>query len=211
MDKNTPKISVIMSVFNSEKYLKEAVDSILEQTFTDFEFIITDDCSTDSSLAILEEYAKKDNRIILLKNSENIGLTKNLNKMIDIAKGKYIARMDADDISLPKRFQIQYNFMEENSDIGVCGSNIGHIGTLDKVSNHPLNHNEIKIGLLFKCVMMHPTIVVRKNIITKARRSGFFRIIRARKSLPGFFKIIRTYEKSEAPKSLKGGGLFTYY
>ncbi|MDA3838912.1 MAG: glycosyltransferase, partial [Candidatus Delongbacteria bacterium] len=163
----TPKISVIMSVYNSEKFLREAIDSILDQSFSDFEFIITDDCSTDNSLKILKEYSIKDDRIVLLKNSENIGLTKNLNRMLDIAKGKYIARMDADDISLSNRFEMQFDFMENNPEIGVLGSNIRYFGMIDRITNHPLEHNEIKVGLLFKCVMNHPSIIFRKEVIDK--------------------------------------------
>ena len=164
---NTPMISVIMSVYNSELYLREAIDSILDQTYSEFEFIITDDCSTDKSLRILEEYSKKDCRIVLLKNSENIGLTKSLNKMIEIAKGKYIARMDADDISLPNRFEKQYKFMEDNSEIGVLGSNIRYFGNIDQITSHPLEHEEIKIELFFKCVMMHPSVIMRKSIVNE--------------------------------------------
>jgi len=88
MDAKEPLISVIMSVYNSEEYLKDAVESILDQTFEDFEFIIVDDYSFDRSLSILENYKESDDRIVLIKNSENIGLTKNLNRMISLAKGR---------------------------------------------------------------------------------------------------------------------------
>ncbi|HEC93681.1 MAG TPA: glycosyltransferase [Candidatus Atribacteria bacterium] len=101
-----PKISVIMSVYNGEKYLKEAIGSILNQTFKDFEFIIINDGSTDDSSCILEEYAKKDSRIKVI-HQENIGLTKSLNKAIRLAKGEFIARQDVDDISLPERLEKQ--------------------------------------------------------------------------------------------------------
>ena len=119
-------ISVIMSVYNGEKYLVQAIDSILNQTYQNFEFIIIDDCSTDNSSHILQEYAKKDSRIKIIKKEKNIGIKgfiENLNLGISIAKGKYIARMDADDISLPERFQKQVNFLEKNSDFSLCFSN----------------------------------------------------------------------------------------
>ncbi|MBN2790216.1 MAG: glycosyltransferase [Candidatus Delongbacteria bacterium] len=163
--KNTPQISVIMSVYNSELYLKESVDSILNQSFSDFEFIITDDCSSDTSLIILEDYAKQDDRIVLLKNLENIGLTKNLNKMLDIVKGKYIARMDSDDISKPERFLKQYSFMEDNSDVGVLGTNIQFFGKYNELTELPLSHDEIKVELLFRDVIMHPTVFMRKSVL----------------------------------------------
>jgi glycosyltransferase involved in cell wall biosynthesis len=173
-----PEISVIMSVYNSDQYLKQAVESILNQSFTDFEFIITDDCSTDGSAEILENYKLKDKRIILLRNSENIGLTKSLNSMLEMAKGKYIARMDADDISLPERFNKQHDFMERNPEIGVLGANIRYFGIVNKITDHPIEHDEIKIELLFECIMNHPSIFMRKKVIDehKIRYNENFRI-----------------------------------
>ena len=109
-----------MSVYNGAKFLGEAIDSILAQTFTEFEFIIIDDASTDDSLKIINSY--KDARIIVVKNTKNHGLTKSLNIGIAKAKGKYVARMDADDISMPKRLEKQFDFMEEHPEFAFCGS-----------------------------------------------------------------------------------------
>ena len=108
-----------MSVYNGAKFLDEAIDSILTQTFTDFEFIVIDDASSDDSLHIINSY--KDARIIVLQNTKNIGLTKSLNLGIAKAKGKYIARMDADDISMPKRLEKQFDFMEEHPEFAFVG------------------------------------------------------------------------------------------
>jgi len=108
---NKPKISVIMSVYNGEKYLGEAIDSVLGQTFTDFDFIIVNDGSTDGSPGIIQSY--RDERIRVINNEKNIGLTKSLNKAIKESGGEYIARQDADDISLPERFEEQVWFLEE--------------------------------------------------------------------------------------------------
>lgn len=119
---NNPKISVIMSVYDGEKYLDESIQSILNQTFKDFEFIIINDCSTDNSLYIIKQYATKDKRIVLIENEENIGLTKSLNKGLKIAKGKYIARMDADDVALSERFNKQYNYLEKNKNVFLLGT-----------------------------------------------------------------------------------------
>ena len=105
MNQKSPKISTLMSVYNGSDYLKESIESILSQTFSDFEFIIINDCSTDNTGEILTEYAQKDDRIKLFNNEENIGLTKSLNKGLKIAQGEYIARQDADDVSLPQRFE----------------------------------------------------------------------------------------------------------
>ena len=114
-----PTISVIMSVYNGEKYLREAIDSILNQTFKDFEFIIIDDGSTDNSAEIIKSY--DDNRIVLIQQG-NKGLAAALNEGIKIARGKYIARMDADDISEPDRFEVQFQYMEKNPECVVVGS-----------------------------------------------------------------------------------------
>ena len=124
MKYNNPEVSVIMSVYNGKKYLKEAIESILNQTFPNFEFIIVDDGSTDKTPKILKEYAKRDKRIKIITNSENIGLTKSLNKGIKLAKGKYIARMDADDVSLSERFERQIRLLEINKHLGCVGCNV---------------------------------------------------------------------------------------
>jgi glycosyltransferase involved in cell wall biosynthesis len=108
-----PQISVIMAVYNGEKYLAEAIESILNQTFKEFEFIIIDDGSKDNSLNIIKRYAKKDSRIIIIKNEKNMKLAWSLNKGLKIARGKYIARMDSDDISLTDRLEKQYYFLEK--------------------------------------------------------------------------------------------------
>lgn len=159
-----PAISVIMSVYNSEKYLVEAIDSIINQTFTDFEFIIINDASTDGSLRLIKMYT--DPRIVLVENELNLGLTKSLNQGLRIAKGKYIARMDADDISLPKRLETQFRFMEQNPDIGLCGSWIECFGKEKKtfVWKFPQKHNEITACLFFIVVFAHPTMIIRNGI-----------------------------------------------
>ena len=114
MNETSPKISVLMSVYNGSDYLRESIESILNQTFDDFEFIIINDSSTDNTEEILNEYAQKDHRIKLFNNKENIGLTKSLNKGIRLAQGEYIARQDADDISFPKRFEKQVAVLDRH-------------------------------------------------------------------------------------------------
>ena len=106
-----PKVSVLMSVFNAEDFIQEAVDSVLQQTFSDFEFIIVDDASTDGSLQRLCSY--HDPRIRILRNETNMGLTRSLNKGMEFVRGEYVARMDADDVSLPSRLQEQTVFLKE--------------------------------------------------------------------------------------------------
>lgn len=124
MNEITPKVSVLMSVYNGSSYLIESIESILNQTFSDFEFIIINDCSTDSTWDILTAYAQKDNRIKLFNNEENIGLTKSLNKGLKLARGEYIARQDADDISLPKRLEKQVILLDKDPEIGLVSCDI---------------------------------------------------------------------------------------
>ena len=117
-----PRISVLMPAYNSEQYIAEAIESILNQTFTDFEFIIINDGSTDNTAKIVKEYAKKDKRIKFIDNEQNQGFIATLNQCLDIATGKYVAKMDSDDISLPDRFSAQVEFLDSNPDYGMCGA-----------------------------------------------------------------------------------------
>src|SRR6476646_1873373 len=125
-----PPISVVMAVYNSEQTAPESIESILQQTFSDFEFIIVDDGSTDSTGEILHAYARLDNRIKLY-TQENLGLIASLNRHCRLAKGRYIARMDADDVSSPDRFEKQFGFLEAHPEIGVLGTWIQDIGRKD--------------------------------------------------------------------------------
>ena len=182
-------ISVIMSVYNGEKYLVQAIDSILNQTYQNFEFIIIDDCSTDNSSHILQEYAQKDSRIKIIKKEKNIGIKgfiKNLNLGISLAKGKYIARMDADDISLPERFQKQVDFLENNDDYIFsntdcdfyyqnedvflkCANKENRKLTSDK--KHQFSEEEI---LDDKYIIRTASVVFRRSILDEYLNSNFF-------------------------------------
>ncbi len=160
------KISVVMSVYNGELYLAEAMNSILNQTFTDFEFIIIDDGSTDSSREIIESY--KDPRIKLLTNDYNQGLAQSLNKGISIARGKYIARMDADDISLPERLEKQVAFMEENTGIGVCGTWVKIIGVNPEwVRELETDPETMRSNFIFGHQIVHPSVIMSKDLLLK--------------------------------------------
>ena len=119
----TPKISVLMPVYKTDKrHLKEAIESILQQTFSDFEFLILDDCPEDSREDVVKSF--NDKRIKYFKNEKNLGITKARNKLIDMAKGEYLAVFDHDDLSMPTRFEKQVQFLDENADCGVVGCNI---------------------------------------------------------------------------------------
>lgn len=160
-----PKISVIMPAYNAEKYIKAAIESILEQTFTDFEFIIIDDGSIDSTAAIIQSYSDK--RIRFCPNEQNIGVAATLNRGLELACGEYIARMDADDISLPKRFEKQTAYMDEHVDIAVCGTAI-EMFCDNKVIGRRFPSSEpekLKEDLFFSCGVAHPSVMMRKTVI----------------------------------------------
>ncbi len=161
-----PLISVIMPVYNAEKYLEESIQSILNQTFTDFEFIIINDGSKDKSLEIIKRYQKKDKRIILLNNKVNLKLQRSLNKGLSIAKGKYIARMDADDISLPERFSIQFEFLEKHPSVFLVGGSVivisekgNKIGMFKKYTNF----KKLKRKLSSSNPFIHPSVLFRNT------------------------------------------------
>lgn len=161
-----PLVTILMPVYNGEKYLEEAIKSILNQTFRDFEFLIIDDGSTDKSAEIIASF--NDARIRLERNEANLGLIKTLNKGFRLSKGKYIARMDCDDISLPKRLSIQASFMEKHPEIGVCGSWVKVIGLKQKfINKYPQNDGEARAYFLFNTPFAHPSVIIRKEIIEK--------------------------------------------
>ena len=165
-----PKISVVMSAFNEESHIKNAILSIQNQTFQDWELVIVDDGSSDHTLDIIKKLAELDNRIVLIINNQNMGLAKSLNKGIYASKGQYIARMDADDYSLPNRLSSQLNFMEINQNISVLGTGATYCDSNGKKLsdiNFPENHNDIVRFLLKSSPILHPSVLMRKTFIQK--------------------------------------------
>lgn len=156
-----PKVSVILPVYNCEQYIFETIQSVLNQTFTDFELLIVDDCSTDKTVAIIKEF--DDDRIQLTLKEKNTGYTNSLNYAISIAKGQYIARMDGDDICVSTRFEKQVAFLDANPNIILCGSAIQIIGT-NTVLRHPSNHEAIKVKLCFGTAFYHPSVMGRVEV-----------------------------------------------
>ena len=166
--KNT-KVSVIMSVYNGERHVRKAINSILEQTFRDFEFIIINDASAHTTSEILNKYANKDKRIKIITNQKNLGLTKSLNRGIKIAEGKYIARMDADDIAAPNRLRKQVDFMERNLEVGLVSSFAQFIDDNDNYLNQ-INKPKKEINkkeLFFHSRIAHSSLMIRKSILDK--------------------------------------------
>lgn len=147
-----------------ETYLRTAIESILNQTYTDFEFLILDDCPDDTREDIIKSYT--DSRIKYVKNERNLGITGSRNKLISMAKGEYLAVMDHDDISAPMRFAKEVKVLDENPEIGVVGANIHKI-VANKDVIQPEFDEEIKIGLMMKCVINHPSSMIRKSLLTK--------------------------------------------
>jgi len=165
MSINHPQVSVLMPVYNSEKYIREAIESMLNQIYTDFEFIIILDPSIDNSQAIIESYA--DPRIVLINNTERLGLPRSLNHGLAISRGEFVARMDADDISLPERLEKQVAFMNMHSEIGVCGTWIKYFGEKNLVLAFPADDATIRCKLLFENNIAHPSVIIRRSIIVE--------------------------------------------
>lgn len=167
-DNNHPLVSVIMSVYNCETTIDQAINSILNQTFQNFEFIICDDCSTDSTLKILENYADNNsNQIKVIKNKTNSKLAYSLNHCLSHSQGKYIARMDGDDISAPDRLEILYNFLQKNEDYDLVGTSM--VLFSDKGERGRVNKKEVptKRDLFYDVAFNHATIMMRSEVYKK--------------------------------------------
>ena len=162
---NNPSVSVLMSAYNAEKYVGEAIESILNQTFKDYEFIIIDDASTDKTLSQIKNYT--DNRIVIIQNEKNLKLAASLNKGLRIAKGKYIARMDADDISDLTRLEKQFDFLERYPEIDICGTAMQLFGNEKGTRYYRRKDKEIKAGMIWAGTISHGTVLMRHDKIIK--------------------------------------------
>lgn len=165
---SSPRVSVLMGVYNGEQFLRPAVESILNQTFADFEFIIVEDGSTDRTWDILREYAAHDRRIVLLRNETNIGHTHSVNTALHLARGEYIARQDADDISLPERLSRQVHYLDTNHHIGILGTFIRSIDEMDAevcIERLPTTPKCIKWSLFFGNCFAHPSMMMKRTVL----------------------------------------------
>lgn len=160
-------VSVILPVFNAEKYLSQAIESILEQSYTHFELLILNDGSSDRSVEIIQSYS--DSRIRFHDSRQNTGLVSQLNKGLQHSAGQYIARMDADDIALPNRLKDQVDFLEQNPSVGLCGCFVVAFDDRKEYfkSLLPATHDEICAFLLFGSPFFHPSIMIRKSVLTE--------------------------------------------
>lgn len=158
---NTPRVSILMPIYNVEPYLREAVDSILNQTFADFELICLDDCSPDNSAEILDTYS--DPRIVRYYGEKNQGLANVLNIGMDMARGEYVARMDSDDISLPDRLQVQVDYLDNHSNVDLCSCGMQLFGNRDETWVRESNPEDVKITALFFSPILHASSMWRRN------------------------------------------------
>lgn len=156
-------ISVILPVYNAADYLAEAIESILNQSFQNFELLIINDGSTDNSKEIINSFS--DARIRSIDNNGNKGLIYTLNRGIEESIGAYIARMDADDIALPKRFEIQFNYMEQHPQVGACGTYAEYIGDRQGFWQYPVDDATIRCRLMWGSSIIHPTAFIRSSIL----------------------------------------------
>ena len=157
-----------MSVYNGERFLRQAIESILRQTLTNFEFIIVDDGSNDSTPRVLEEFAEEDSRVVLVKNEENLGLTLSLNAGFQVARGEYIARQDADDVSLPNRLVLQAQSLDEHPEVGVLGTWVLNTDEKDNEIDRwetPIYPGMVRWSLLFGNALVHGSVMIRRSVL----------------------------------------------
>ena len=161
------KITTIVPLYNSEKFLNETIESILNQTLKDFEIILVDDNSTDSTFKLAESYINNFKNIHLYKNKYTKGISGSMNTALEVAKGQYIALIDHDDLCLPNRFEKQFDYMEENINIGVCGSWMQEFDEGDSVWKFPTDNSELKAICLLHSPIPNPTAMIRKSALDK--------------------------------------------
>jgi glycosyltransferase involved in cell wall biosynthesis len=156
------KVTVLLPVYNASRYLKASIDSILNQTYSDFELMIINDGSTDNSEEVI--LSIKDERINYLKNDKNRGLIYTLNRGLQLISSEYIVRMDADDLALPERIAKQVAFMDRHPEVAVCGTQLKYFGNSSVVTNFPLEHELLSTRLLFAPGINHPTAIMRTKV-----------------------------------------------
>jgi glycosyltransferase involved in cell wall biosynthesis len=215
-----PLVSVIMPVYNAGNFLMEAIESILNQTYQNFEFIIVDDASTDNSFNVINYYAKIDKRIKPLRNKKNLGIAKTINKALSHVKGQFIARMDADDIAMPNRLEKQVEFLINNPEIGVLGSQMFEINEKNIITNVrkvPLTNKNIKKNLFITQTIQNPTLMVNKKnipegILTYDPKFSpvddldvFFKLARYTKfaNLPNYLIFYRKHKSNSSLKNIR--------
>jgi glycosyltransferase involved in cell wall biosynthesis len=197
-----PVVSVVLCVFNGGSFLREAVDSILCQTFTDFELIVVNDGSSDGSGAVLDAAAQRDSRVRVV-HQQNRGLIFSLNRGLELSRGEFVARMDADDVSLPHRFARQVEFLRSNLGIALVGSSMNLIdaegGIVGRVS-YPTGHNLVKTKMREGCSLAHPTVMGRREVFSAL--GGYRPAFHHAEDYDLWLRLIENHEIDNLPESL---------
>lgn len=162
-------LTIILPVYNGERYLREAIDSVLSQTYRDFELWVCNDGSTDGTVAIIDSYI--DPRVRRIDNPHNMGLVATLNHAFALVQSPYIARMDDDDLWEPDKLERQMALLSARPDVGICGTSIHKFGDIESTMFFPEESDALKVGLLFYCMMSHPSVVYRRSFLVE---SGLF-------------------------------------
>lgn len=197
-----PQISVIMPAYNAAKFISKSIESILSQTYKDFELIILNDASTDNTLEIIEKYAKDDPRIRVIKNKENLYIAANRNKGIKNATGKYIVWQDADDIAYPTRLEELYKFMEQNPKVGICGT---YLEVFDEtgqthIREYLTSDKELRARIFRYSPVSQPAAIIRSECFKKV---GDYNLdMPPAEDIEMSFRIGEHYEFANLPKAL---------
>jgi glycosyltransferase involved in cell wall biosynthesis len=204
MEEKSPKVSILMGVHNGEKYLSYAIESIIKQTFTDFELVVVDDASTDKTAKILDFYKNKDSRLKIIKNEKNLGLTKSLNIGLYCCKGKYVVRHDDDDVSMEGRIEEQANFLDENPKIVIAGSHFrcidGDGRFISKVEMKPLKMEAIKLFLAIDNPFVHGGVIFRRSIVMSL--GGYNDEYRTNQDIELWSRLLQNHEGANIDKCL---------
>ena len=158
-------VTIVLPVYNGERYLRDAIDSVLAQTYRDFELWVVNDGSSDGTVAIVDSYG--DPRVKRIDNPHNMGLVATLNRAFAMVETPYIARMDDDDLWHEKKLELQMALLESRPDVGVCGTSIHKFGDIDSIHIFPEESDALKVGLLFYCMMSHPSVVYRRSMLVE--------------------------------------------
>ncbi len=200
---NKFKISVLMSAYNEEKFVSDAIESILKQTRSDFEFIIINDGSIDKTYEIIQRHAEKDKRIKIISHGNKEGLAKSLNDGIKIAKGRYIARMDGNDISFPQRLEKQIDFLEAHSEVGAVGTYFKEVDEKGNVlprKQNPVLWKDVRKALFHYNPISHPSVMMRKGLLEKL--GGYDESFRTAQDYELFCRIAEVSQLRNLPEIL---------
>ncbi|SRR5258706_835555 len=203
MKKKSPKVSVVMPVYNCEKYVGAAIESILNQTFEDFEFIIIDDASSDKTYSVVKGFARRDKRIHLFRNRKNLQIANTLNKAISLARSDIVVRMDADDFSYPRRIEIQYSFLVKHPKVAIVGTNMDIMdnnGYIVSKREYLTESKALKKTSFRYSPFAHPSVVFRKHVFEEF--NGYDPTMVPCEDIDLWFKIGSKYEFANIPQTL---------